>query len=286
MAASPDDNASEHDDVTAVVPCFNYGEFLPEAIDSLRRQEGGPPRILVVDDGSTESSTQAALASLPAEVAVLRQANAGLAAARNAGFRSASTPLLIALDSDDMLPPSALRALKRGLAADPAAGFAYGVTHFFGDWSGEMTMPRWDPYRLLYRHTVGPTALTRRELFEDLGGYDVDIARAIVMGYEDWEFWLHAVARGWHGVKVGEVTWLYRRHGTTMLAGARREYRRWYRALRAKHADLYRRRAQLARESDLNALGRAVYRYYWGPRPMPATLELRLQTLLWGRTPR
>ncbi len=63
-------------------------------------------------------------------------------------------------------------------------------------------MPGWDPYRLLYRHTIGPTALTRRELFEDLGGYDVDIARAIVMGYEDWEFWLHAVARGWHGVKV------------------------------------------------------------------------------------
>ena len=87
------------------------------------------------------------------------------------------------------------------------------------------------PYRLLYRHTIGPTALTRRALFDDIGGWDVELAREIVMGYEDWEFWLDALARGWHGIKVPEVTHLYRRHGTTMLSGARREYRRWYRAL-------------------------------------------------------
>jgi glycosyltransferase involved in cell wall biosynthesis len=278
--------SSEHQDVTVVIPCFNYGRFVPEATDSLRRQEGGPPSILVVDDGSTDSETQAILAALPDDVHVLRQVNAGLAAARNAGFRSATTPLLVALDADDLLPPGALCALKRGLARDPAAGFAYGVTRFFGDWTGDMPMPGWDPYRLLYRHTIGPTALTRRELFDDVGGYDLEISRNVVMGYEDWEFWLHALANGWHGVKVPEVTFLYRRHGTTMLSGARREYRRWYRALRTKHRELYRRRRELAGESDLGALGRAVYRFYWGPRPLPAGLEHRIYSVLWGRESR
>lgn len=276
--------SSEHHDVTVVIPCFNYGRFVPEAIDSLRRQDGGQPSIIVVDDGSTEPETQAILATLPADVHLLRQANAGLSAARNAGLRAATTPLLVALDADDLLPSGALRALKRGLAADPAAGFAYGVTRFFGDWTGDMAMPGWDPYRLLYRHTIGPTALTRRELFDDVGGYDLDISQAIVMGYEDWEFWLHAVANGWHGVKVPEVTFLYRRHGTTMLSGARREYRRWYRAIRSKHHALYERRGELADESDLGAVGRAVYRLYWGPRPLPASLEHRLYSLLWGRS--
>jgi GT2 family glycosyltransferase len=155
--------------------------------------------------------------------------------------------------------------------------------HFFGDWSGDIVLPDWDPYRLLYRHTIGPTALTRRALFDDIGGWDTEIAKAIVMGYEDWEFWLHALARGWHGVKVSEVTFLYRRHGSTMLSGARREYRRWYRALRARHADLYRRRPELARQTDLGLLGRALYRFYWGPRPIPATVEHHLHALLWGR---
>jgi glycosyltransferase involved in cell wall biosynthesis len=274
---------SEHNDVTVVVPCFNYGLFLAEALESLRNQAGGPPVMLVVDDGSTDPATQSVLADLPDDVGLLRQDNAGLSAARNAGFRAAHTPLLVALDADDMLAPNALRALKRGLASDPSAGFAYGVTEFFGDWSGEMTMPGWDPFRLLYRHTIGPTALTRRELFEDIGGYDEEIPKATVMGYEDWEFWLHAVARGWHGVKVHEVTFLYRRHGKTMLSGARRDYRRWYRALRSKHRALYARRRELGRETDLGVLGRAVYRFYWGPRPVPASLEMRMYQLLWGR---
>lgn len=275
---------SEHDDVTVVVPCFNYGRFLPEALASLEEQEGGPPRMLVVDDGSTEPETQAVLAALPGNVELLSQANAGLAAARNAGFRAAGTPLLMALDADDMLPPGAVRALKCGLEVDPTAGFAYGVTRFFGDWTGDMTMPDWDPYRLLYRHTIGPTALTRRELFEDVGGYDREISDAIVMGYEDWEFWLHAVAKGWHGIKVPEVTFLYRRHGATMFSGARQEYRRWYRAIRAKHSDLYSRRRELTRQSDLGPLGRAVYRLYWGPRPIPARVEARLYRLRWGQS--
>jgi glycosyltransferase involved in cell wall biosynthesis len=269
---------SEHDDVTVVVPCFNYGRFLSEALESLRAQDGGAPRIIVVDDGSDERETQSVLAELPGDVELLRQTNAGLSAARNAGFRAACTSLLLALDADDMLPPGALRALRHGLEDDPGAGFAYGVTRFFGEWSGDMVMPGWDPYRLLYRHTIGPTALTRRELFEDVGGYDL-------AGYEDWEFWLHALAKGWHGVKVPETTFLYRRHGTTMLSGARREYRRFYRAIRTKHAGLYRRRRELGHESDLGPVGRAMYRFYWGPRPLPAQFEQRLYGLLWGRHP-
>ncbi len=270
--------ASEHDDVTAVIPCFNYGAFLNDAIASLQRQAGGSPRIIVVDDGSNDPETLSVLEGLPPGVELRRQPNRGLSAARNSGYGAAETPLLLALDADDMLPPDALRALKRGLERDPAAGFAYGETQLWGDWSGKVAMPGWDPYRLLYRHTIGPTALTRRALFEDLGGYDQSMK-----AYEDWEFWLRALAHGWHGVKVPEVTFLYRRHGETMLTGARRRHRMWYRRIRAKHRDLYRRRAELARQSDLSAVGRAVYRFYWGPRPLPAAVEMRLYKLLWGR---
>ena len=281
MRAMPE--SSDHDDVTVVIPCFNYGRFLPEALASVYGQDGGVPRVIVVDDGSDEPETLEVLAGLPEDARLLRLGGQGLSAARNAGFRKSDTPLLLALDADDMLPPRALRAMKEGLKSDPTAGFGYGITRFFGDWSGDMTMPGWDPYRLLYRHTIGPTALTRRELFDDVGGYDVEIPRELVMGYEDWEFWLHALAKGWHGVKVPEVTFLYRRHGTTMLAGARRDYRRWYRALRAKHSGLYGQRHELARESDLGVVGRAVYRLYWGPRPVPAPVEARMYQLLWGR---
>jgi glycosyltransferase involved in cell wall biosynthesis len=264
---------SEHHDVTAVVPCFNYGAWVADAVDSLLAQEGGAPNVVVVDDGSTDPATLAALDAL--SVPVLRQPNRGLSAARNAGYAATDTPLLIALDADDRLPPGALRALKRPLAQDPSIGFAYGVTRFFGDWDGEMRFPPLDAYRLLHRHIVGPVGLTRRALWEDVGGYDP----AFRTGYEDWDFWLGALERGWRGAKVDEVTFLYRRHGETMLLGARREYRRLYASLRAKHATLFARRRELARASDAPVLERAIYRYFWGPRPVPAAVEHALYRL-------
>src|SRR5690349_12872905 len=157
---------SAHGDVTVVITNFNYGRYLGEAVASALEQEGGAPRVIVVDDGSTEPDTEAALAGLPQTVELVRQPNAGLSAARNAGLARATTAFQIVLDSDDRLMPGALTALKRPLAADPALGFSYGVTRFFGDWEGVLAMPPYDPFKLLYRHMIGSTALMRREVFE------------------------------------------------------------------------------------------------------------------------
>lgn len=273
--------ASEHADITAIVPCYEQGGFLEDSIGSLLGQEGGPPRVVVVDDGSQGAETRSALAALPADVQLVRQATAGAAAARNAGIALATTPFVLPLDADDRLLPGALRALRRPLDADPRLGFSYGRIRFFGDWQGELTMPPYDPFRLLYRHTIGITALVRRELYEQTGGYD-----PAFIGYEDWELWLRALAHGWRGVRVDATTLEYRRHAGTVHASARPEYRRWYRALRTKHAGLYTRasRRRLAAESDLGPLGRGVYRWVWGPRPVPARLELALQRRMWGST--
>ena len=223
--------------------------------------------------------TLAAVEALPPQVELVRQANAGPAAARNAGIARATTPLVLPLDADDRLLPDALRALRRPLDGDPGLGFAYGRIRFFGDWHGELTMPPYDPFKLLYRHTIGVTALVRRELYEQTGGYDPAFA-----GYEDWELWLHALAHGWRGRRVDATALEYRRHAGTIHASARPGYRRWYRALRAKHAGLYTRasRGRLAAESDLGPLGRGVYRWFWGPRPVPARLELELHRRLWA----
>jgi glycosyltransferase involved in cell wall biosynthesis len=270
---------SRHADVTVVVTNFNYGRFLEEAVRSALDQHGGPPRVIVVDDGSTDAHTLEVLDRLPKSAQVHRQANAGVAHARNAGLRLAQTPYLMILDADDRLRPGALQALRPPLDEDEdrALGFTYGITRFFGLWEGEMTMPPYDPYKLLYRHTIGATTLMRRELVEAVGGYDPDFA-----GYEDWEFWLHALSEGWRGQRVDEVTFEYRRHGETKLSADRRHYHRWYKRLRAKHARLYAQRAQLARESELSPVGRAVYRWWWGARPLPAHVEHALHTLLWG----
>jgi glycosyltransferase involved in cell wall biosynthesis len=268
---------SRHDDVTVVVTNFNYGRFLEEAVTSALQQNGGAPRVLVVDDGSTDPLTLDVLERLPGEVEVRRQANAGVAAARNAGIAASDTPYLIFLDADDRLRPNALDVLRAPLDADATLGFTYGITRFFGLWEGEMTMPPYDPYKLLYRHTIGTTCLMRRELVTAVGGFDLEFH-----GYEDWEFWLHALDEGWRGRRVDVVTFEYRRHGATKLSADRVRYRHWYRRLREKHRRLYARRGDLARESELSSVGRAIYRWWWGARPLPARVEHALHSLLWG----
>ena len=267
-----------NDDITVVVTCFNYGAFLAESVQSALAQDGGEPRVIVVDDGSTDEHTLAELERLPPRVELVRQANAGVAAARNEALRRARTPYVLALDADDRLAEGALRALRAPLRAYPEIGFSYGLIGFFGAWQGVMKLPPYDPYGLLFRHSIGPSALVRRELFEDVGGYD-----PLFRGYEDWELWLHALQCGWHGRRVEEVTHLYRRHGPTRHHDARANYRAIFRQLRAKYPALYSRagRSRLGAQSKFGPARRFVYRWWWGMRPLPARVELALQSALW-----
>jgi len=260
------DTCGVEPDVTVVIATFNYGRYLPEAVESALRERA---RVIVVDDGSTEP-----LPELPPEVKVIRQENKGVAHARNAGLAEVETPYVLVLDADDRLLPGALETLRAQLDADPKRGFAYGRMRFFGDWEGELHFPPYDPYALLYRHTIGLSALARREVFERTGGFDPDFPQ-----FEDWELWVHALAHGWQGRQVDAVTVEYRRHGGSKHWVDRRSYRKAFRRLREKHKRLYRSK----RPTRLGGLGRAWYRYFWGFRPIPAVLELAVHRLRWGR---
>ncbi len=260
--------------VTVVITCFNYGRYLPEAVASAASQPERP-RVVVVDDGSDDPETQAVLDRLEG-VELVRQANAGVCAARNAGLARVETPYAIVLDADDRIAPGALGAMLPPLEHDTALGFTYGSMRFFGAWSGILQLPAYDPYRLLYRHTIGLTSLMRREVWEETGGFDESFT-----ALEDWEFWVNALAHGWRGLKVDAVTVEYRKHGSSKVGEDRRVYRAAYRRLRAKHAALYADAPRLARESDLRLPGRLTYRWFWGPRPVPARVETTLHQLLW-----
>jgi glycosyltransferase involved in cell wall biosynthesis len=266
-----------NDDVTVVIANHDYGAYLPEAVDSAVTQAGGAPQVVVVDDGSTDPATLEVLDALPEGVRVLRQANAGTSAARNAGLAASTTPYVLCLDADDRLAAGALEELRGALDEHPGAGFAYGHQRLFGAMETVMRFPPYDPLRLLDRHLIGPTAVMRRAMLDDVGGYDTAFAL-----YEDWELWINALAHGWRGVRVDAITHEYRRHAGSKLGVDRGRYRAFRRQVRAKHASLYARRRELARESSLSAPGRAAYRWFWGPRPVPARVEAALYAAMFS----
>ena len=261
-----------HGDITVVIPCFNHGRFLLESVERALAQEGGPPKVIVVDDGSTDAETRGALAALPAGVGLIRQENAGVAAARNAGFEGSDSELLLMVDADDRLTVDALDTLRPPLEANADVGYCYGLMKLIGAWSGVLRFPDFDPYILLHRSIAGAQlGLVRRRCWEDAGGFDPAID-----GYEDWDFCLSALEKGWRGLQIDRVTHEYRKHERSGQEEHRRRYRRVYRQLRAKHAGLFARRREFAAQSDLGPLHRLTYRTYWAWRPIPARAEKAL----------
>src|SRR2546428_8822508 len=148
--------------VAVVMPCFDDGPTLDQALSSLEDQE--PHELVVVDDGSTEPATLGVLDRLRDEgVAVVRQENAGLSAARMRGVCETSAPYVMPLDADDELEPGALAALADALDADPRAAVAWGDVEVFGELKLRLRSGRaLDPWRITYLNDVPGTSMVRR----------------------------------------------------------------------------------------------------------------------------
>ena len=220
-------------DIAVVIPCFNDGATLGEAVASAREQDVRP-QVVVVDDGSTDPETVAAFDAVAGEgVQVIHQENAGLSAARWTGARATSTPYLFPLDADDRLAPGALRVLRDALEAEPRAALAWGWYRRIGQASYlQKTPPALDPWQVTYQNDW-VHSLIRRSALEQTDGW------VLKGGYEDWDLWMSFAERGWKGVGVPVVTLEYRAHGTRMLSDSATRHAEIYDHLRRRHPDLF-----------------------------------------------
>jgi glycosyltransferase involved in cell wall biosynthesis len=162
--------------VAIIVPAYNAAAYLAEALRSVLAQEGCRiTSIIVVDDGSTDSSAAIAAAH-PAPVRLIRQAHSGPATARNRGLAAATEDCIGFLDADDLLPPRSVAARVEALCADPALDAAIGLmTQFI---SPDLDAPTTAGSRAPDRPTKGlvlGTMLLRCRLFERIGGFDAGL---------------------------------------------------------------------------------------------------------------
>jgi len=200
--------------VSIVIPCYNLGQYLDEAVSSVLSQSYQDFEILIVDDGSTDPATQAILAGYTRpKTRVIAKPHAGLAAARNLGISQARGRYLCALDADDTLQPSFLEKLVRALDDDPSLTFSSCWLRTFGDEAWDWTPERCDLPTLLWENTVLTAALVRRDAVVAAGGYDTGMPE---QGDEDWDLWLTLVERGHRGAILHETLFNYRRRAGSM----------------------------------------------------------------------
>lgn len=213
--------------VSIVIPCYNHGAFLDEALASI----GTPAvatEIVVVDDGSTDSTSDVVARFETANAfRSVRQQNSGLAAARNRGLRESRGEFVVFLDADDRLAPGAVDFAAAVLDERPACAFVFGRCRMMDRDGNMLDTPVQarivrDHYRELLRRNyiwMPGMVMFRRDALERVGGFN-----PAVNASADYEVYLH-IARHHPVHDHGKVVAYYRKHDANMSGNAARMLR-------------------------------------------------------------
>ena len=217
--------------VSVVIPCYNYGRFLPGSVGSALSQEGVEPEVIVVDDASTDDSHAVAqrLAAADPRVRIVRQAvNSGHVAAFNAGFAVATGEFIVRLDADDLLTPGSLARAVALFDAFPSVGLVYGHPRHFEEETPpqpQTTVRGWSVWHgvdwVAQRCRTGvncittPEAVIRASVMNRIGGLDTRLSFA-----QDMEMWLRTAAVSDVGRVDGPDQALHRDHAGSMSVNA------------------------------------------------------------------
>ena len=212
--------------VTVVIPCFNYGRYLPLALSSALDQPGVDVDVIIVDDASTDGSSTVVreLARTDERIrAIVRDDNRGHIATYNEGLEQATGEFVVLLSADDALAPGALARATALMVAEPSLAFTYGLpVEFSEDLPDVSTRVRswtvWSGHEWLAKRCERgsncihcPEVVMRTSVQHAIGGYDAGLPHS-----GDLEMWMRAALAGDVGRVNGAVQGLYRVHGQSM----------------------------------------------------------------------
>ena len=213
-----------------IVPCYTYGHFLRECVESVLSQSLTDVRVLIIDDASPDHTPEVAaeLAARDKRVEYRRHSvNHGHIATYNEGLDWAAGDYTLLLSADDLLTPGALRRAVRLMDAHPEVGFVYGRAIVFetgeslpqpGTVSGECEWQIWDGFDWLETMCEGcenciihsPEAIVRTRLQHEYGGSREELPQT-----GDWEMWMRFAAHAAVGILDADQAF-YRLHGHNM----------------------------------------------------------------------
>ncbi len=200
-----------------IMACHNDGAYLPEALSSARALRYEPLEIIVVDDGSTDPATRTILEQIKGIDPRLRvlhhPTNRGLPNARNTAIRATEADYLLPMDADNRVRPDYLAKAIALLESRPKVGVVYAFAQYFGELDGVWEQPEFSLTEMLEANRVDACAVFRRAVWEQAGGYD---GAHFVAGWEDWDFWLSALASGWQFHRLPEILFDYRKRRDSM----------------------------------------------------------------------
>lgn len=231
--------------VSVIIPCYNDGQYLEEAVLSACESFYKPLEIIIVDDGSEDVSTRKVLRSMEsAGRTVVYAKHGGPARARNEGIKRARGEYILPLDADDKISPEYISEATAILEEKPEVGIVYCLADCFGRKTGQWLLPDYSIGMMLYQNIIFSAGLFRRCDWERVGGYDESFSHF----QEDWDFWLSLLGLGLQPYRIEKIYFHYRRRVDSLSRSDRKityeEKEQHLNRLRQKHLELYRQHIQ------------------------------------------
>lgn len=193
--------------LSVVIPCFNDGQFIKEAIASVETCPHLVYEIVIVNDGSTDPYTLQILNTLRSKgYTVIDQQNGGPPAARNTGIKVAKGEYILPLDSDCRIRAAYIQKGIEILDRYPDVAVVYGDVELFGEKTGIEQIPDFDLSWLVNHNYIDNCAVYRKSVWLECGPYDINIPFKC---YDDWDFWLSVAKKGYKFYHVPEVLFEY-----------------------------------------------------------------------------
>lgn len=209
--------------VSVIIPIYNAAPFLKETLDSVMESTYRPIEVIMIDDGSKDSSLAIAqeYCSTNQACKVYSQKNQGVSVARNNAIRKAQGTYILPVDADDKIGSTYIQQAVDILEMQPNVRMVGCRAWMFGDADKEWELPKFSHALLARKNMIPVTALYRKSDWEKCGGYcETDIYR------EDWDFWLSMMELGGTFHKIDEVLFFYRitKGSRRTLAKNRKKY--------------------------------------------------------------
>lgn len=172
--------------VSVIVPCYNEGRYLRDALNSVAKQSYYNWECIIVNDGSTDETEYIAQEYIQkdARFKYIAKKNGGLPGARNSGIKSAIGQYILPLDADDKI---AVDYIKKGVEIFlniPEIKLVYCKAEWFGLKTGNWPLKDYSYKELLLQNIIFCSCMYKKDDFEQVSGYD----ELMIKGYEDWDF--------------------------------------------------------------------------------------------------
>jgi glycosyltransferase involved in cell wall biosynthesis len=196
--------------VSVIMPCYNQGVYLSQALDSVVNQTYQNWECIIINDGSEDNTENVAQQYCRKDnrIRYIYQENSGVISARNNAIRTSRGGVILPLDADDYIAPEYLEKAVAVLEAEPLCKIVYGKCWLVGNKNEPFVLPDFSIEQILVGNCIHNSALYRREDYNLVGGYNSNM----VDGWEDYDFWLSILEteQGSYAHQINEVLFYYR----------------------------------------------------------------------------